>query len=1128
VGSLRADAEGGIYYVCELTPAETLAQSEGLEVAAASVPVSPFPAGLTFHSRPGSPNVLYLNFAGDTISGTLWNSEVGRSSIPAVAFSTDADYTNFSDSEQTAIKRIWQRVSEDYAPFDIDVTTQRPATFNNRTAHLLITRSTDANGASNPEPAAGGVAYVDVFSFSSYSSYRPAWVYVDNLSYSEAHIAEAGSHEIGHNLGLSHDGRVGGTEYYGGHGSGETSWGPLMGTGYYRNVSQWCRGDYYLANNAEDDLVIIAGKTAYRPDDHADTRGAATPLVLTGVTNVASTTPETDTPNTNPANKGVIETTADVDVFSFVTGNGPVRFAVDPWITPGGTRGNNLDVWLELRDAGGGLVASNNPGNQTAAVIQTSLPQGLYFLTVRNTGTGDPFSVSASGYTDYGSLGQYFISGYVTEATPFVIPPVADVQVSDLTQPGLATHVFSVTYADDVAVNMSTIDSLDVRVIGPRGYDRFAQLVSVNPGGDGAPLVADYAATAPDNVAWGPGDNGAYSIWMEPLQVSDVEGAAVASGLLGEFLVVLPTVLFSADMDNDPGWSLEADWEFGFPSYGSSGPSEGFTGSTILGYNLGGNYGNNINPARYATTPPIDCTGSGELTLRFQRWLRLRNSDTAIVQASTDGNTWVELWATTQSVTDSDWQEQTYTLPASMAGSSTVRVRWGLSSNQVFSELGWNLDDVLLLDGGVLDTNPPGAVLVVGNIGSSGSPDHPCTVIYTDATAVSITSLDASDLWVTGPGGYSNAVSFLAADVSTDTSPVSVSYAIPAPGGQWDWQDNGNYQLVLRGGGVEDVYHNATAETLLGTFQVAIPVPGLLAVLPAGGLSSSGIVGGPFAPASFTCTLTNAGELPLNWVAGANAPWLDAFPTAGTLAAGAAFPVDVTVLAEANGYPVGTYNGTVFFQNTSGGGGSTARQVDLSVLPLPSFDVTVTASPAEWGSVTPPGGTFLTNTTVELLATPADYFQFSKWTGDITGTSNPLSFLVESNVTLSAQFAEVFTTNHPTPHWWLVSYGYTNDFESAVDVVEANGMALWQSYVAGLEPTNPASQLRLSLDSASPVVLGWQTVTGRLYSLSGSTNELGDFKLLPGAVDLPWTLNRFTNAAGTQSAGFYRLEVRKP
>src|SRR5262245_160693 len=141
--ALRVDARGGVFYVClgKMLGADT----NPPPLSAAALPVSPFPANLIFHSRPGSANVLYINFAGENVTNTAWNTDLGRAVIPAVAFSTDTDPTTFSDAEQVAIKKIWQRMAEDYSPFDIDVTTERPPSLTSRTALALITRTTDAN-----------------------------------------------------------------------------------------------------------------------------------------------------------------------------------------------------------------------------------------------------------------------------------------------------------------------------------------------------------------------------------------------------------------------------------------------------------------------------------------------------------------------------------------------------------------------------------------------------------------------------------------------------------------------------------------------------------------------------------------------------------------------------------------------------------------------------------------------------------------------------------------------------------------------------------------------------------------------------------------------------------------------
>ena len=92
--------------------------------------------------------------------------------------------------------------------------------------------------------------------------------------------AEAASHELGHNLYLAHDG-TSSTGYYTGHGSAPVKWAPIMGVGYYSDVTEWSKGEYAGANNQEDDLQKITVYLPYRIDDHEDiTLPAATPLLV--------------------------------------------------------------------------------------------------------------------------------------------------------------------------------------------------------------------------------------------------------------------------------------------------------------------------------------------------------------------------------------------------------------------------------------------------------------------------------------------------------------------------------------------------------------------------------------------------------------------------------------------------------------------------------------------------------------------------------------------------------------------------------------------------------------------------------------------------------------------------------
>lgn len=448
---LRVDQGGGVFIVCPDTegqcdghshgaadpatdpiPADetenvepaTGTTSEAPSVASAAVAVSSPPA---YHSKPSATRRIYLDFNGGIVTGTAWNNNASYGSVASwdvKVWTQDSDATTFNDAEQAWMKKVWQRVAEDYAPFDVDVTTDVAYDPDNYTGNkdnvgwLLICDTYDKNNVALPHNGSGGVAYLSVFGGSSYSpTYQPAWVSSTNGGGNESIIAEAASHEMGHNMGLSHDG-TSTTSYYGGHGSGDISWGTIMGAAYNKNVTQWSKGEYFDANQLQDDLSIISNKVPYRSDDHGNAIGTATALTITGGNTISSTTPENDPSNSSPANKGVIERNTDVDAFSFYTGTGSIQLNASPWIQPSGTRGGNLDIVLELYNAAGTLIASNNGASLTTASITASVTQGYHYLYVRNTGTGTPLVSSPSGYTVYGNLGQYFLSGTIVSPAP--------------------------------------------------------------------------------------------------------------------------------------------------------------------------------------------------------------------------------------------------------------------------------------------------------------------------------------------------------------------------------------------------------------------------------------------------------------------------------------------------------------------------------------------------------------------------------------------------------------------------------------------------------------------------------------------------------------------------------------
>ena len=189
------------------------ADPEKAEPPMAATAPAPFAYADTFtlHSRPGSDRVVYLDFDGETITGTAWNNDPGfrtPASFYADPFSVDADPA-FSAAEMDAIQSTWQRVAEDFAPFAVDVTTEDPGRAN-------IERTGTNDSKFGTRALITGMTEIDEplrvwrhrlprrlrRTFQPHAYYQPALVFAGTESGNAKHIAEAVSHEVGHNLAL--------------------------------------------------------------------------------------------------------------------------------------------------------------------------------------------------------------------------------------------------------------------------------------------------------------------------------------------------------------------------------------------------------------------------------------------------------------------------------------------------------------------------------------------------------------------------------------------------------------------------------------------------------------------------------------------------------------------------------------------------------------------------------------------------------------------------------------------------------------------------------------------------------------------------------------------------------------
>ncbi len=539
---LHIDRAGHLNYVCAAAVAVGGATTTWGNTGI--VYTAPYPDSQTFtlHSKAGATKVIYLDFKGHTTTGTLWNSSyTAGANIVTPPYDIDGTPSSFSTQELANIQVIWQSVAEDFAPFDVDVTTEDPGI-----EALRKTSAADLNygvrvciGGSSMDwlgLSSGGIAYLNSF---DWDSDTPAFVFPAQLSVGNPKfVAEAASHEAGHTLSLHHNGLTNGTEYYNGQGD----WAPIMGASYYVNITQWSKGDYTGANNIENQLALISGYLPYRTDAVGNNMASATALSGTSI----STT-------------GLIETNTDVDVYSFTTGAGNVSLTAKA----AGPNSGNLNLLLSLYNSSGATVTTAGPSASANGVaLSTSLAAGTYFVAVNGAGSGDSF---ATGFSSYGSIGQFSLGGTLVSASNQAPVAVAS-NSAPLTGPGPLTVNFSSTGSRDpdgtiASYNWSFGDGTSSTVSSPAhaysaiGTYTATLIVYDNSGTASAPASVTVTVNA-NKVPVAVASNSAPLTGPAPLAVA-----------------------FSSAGSNDPDGTIASyNWSFG-DGYGSSGvnPSHSYT-----------------------------------------------------------------------------------------------------------------------------------------------------------------------------------------------------------------------------------------------------------------------------------------------------------------------------------------------------------------------------------------------------------------------------------------------------------------------------------------------------------------------------------------------------------------------
>lgn len=345
--------------------------------AVAAAPTAKAPP--IFESNPEAPFVLMIDFDGATIVDPGW--EGGRTLVAAPA--------NMNEEQ---MRQAWAAVADDFRFLNINVTTSEKVfqdTPPSKRVRCVVTPS-------NFAPGTGGIALSGTFGSVNNARSDVSAVCWSFNNTNPKDVADTISHEVGHTLDLAHDGRRNsdGTtrdEYFGGH----NDWSPIMGVGYGVNLTQWSKGEYQDANNTQDDLAVMAKKVniGFAADDASN--------AIEGADNI-------DAPTGTVVQTGIISSSSDVDVYRLPLDGGTVNVTASPaaGFSP------NLKLQLVLLSEKGNelAVSDNTTAGLSATIRKPDLAKGKYYLLVRGSGYADPLT---NGYSSYGSIGSYAISGTI-------------------------------------------------------------------------------------------------------------------------------------------------------------------------------------------------------------------------------------------------------------------------------------------------------------------------------------------------------------------------------------------------------------------------------------------------------------------------------------------------------------------------------------------------------------------------------------------------------------------------------------------------------------------------------------------------------------------------------------------
>jgi len=420
-----------------------------------------------------------------------------------------------------------------------------------------------------------------------------------------------------------------------------------------------------------------------------------------------------------------------------------------------------------------------------------------------------------------GSIGSFTLSVPTDEVAPTA---TLFTNATTVVENGSNTAIFTIQLTDDIALDVSSLDDLDVQVSGPAGSafetPQPATFVSVDVNEDGTPRTATYAIAAPAG-GWQATDDGNYTVTVVGGEILDTSGNSVAAGSIGSFTLSIndisaPTGPIRIEAEDYIAGTNGVEY-FDTTAGNAGGAYRSDDVDIAVTEDIGGGFNvGYVAAGEYLTYNQNIAAGVYDITARVASG---RGSNQALMVTVGGSETTFNFGRT------GGWQNWIDVTVKGVFIEDATQLRVDMLTGNI------NLNYIELIPVGSPPTDEaaPTATLSTSTtaVVENGSDAAIFTIQLTDDIALDVSSLDNLDVQVSGPAGSvfetPQTATFVSVDVNEDGTPRMATYAIAAPAGGWQAAEDGNYTVTIVGGEILDTSGNSVAAGSIGSFTLSVP-----------------------------------------------------------------------------------------------------------------------------------------------------------------------------------------------------------------------------------------------------------------------------------------------------------------